>query len=166
MVTRNFRELRDALVADPRRVALLAEAKQRGDAEVAAYDVSLTQLRHARALTQEQLARSLAVSQVQVSGIENQTDLYLSTLRSYLEAMGAQLELAVVFDDERFVISLPDLIASDQVGDPAGGTVVAPSTRERSLRPKKSPWHGHKVSSAQAGQKAKGSEFVRKTAPP
>jgi hypothetical protein len=37
------------------------------------------------------------VSQAQVSRIENQTDLYLSTLASYLEAMGGELTIAASF---------------------------------------------------------------------
>ncbi len=74
-------------------------ARERLDADLALHRQTLGALRRARALTQSQLARSLDVTQAQVSRIENQADLYLSTLRSYVEAMGGELELRVVFAD-------------------------------------------------------------------
>jgi transcriptional regulator with XRE-family HTH domain len=58
---------------------------------------TLSQLRRARRLTQKQLAMAMRVSQAQVSRVENQADLYLSTLRSYVEAMGGELEIRVAF---------------------------------------------------------------------
>lgn len=74
--------------------------------ELDAHERSLRDLRRARALTQTQLGRALDVSQAQVSRIESQTDLYLSTLESYLGAMGGHLELVGVFDDVRVPLSL------------------------------------------------------------
>jgi hypothetical protein len=64
------------------------------------------ELRKARTLTQEQLAATLGVTQAQVSRIEHQTDLYLSTLAGYLEAMGGHLELVGVFGTARVSLSL------------------------------------------------------------
>jgi len=84
------------------------------DAEQAAYDRALANLRRARSFTQVQLARALGVSQAQISRIENQTDLYLSTLASYVAALGGELELRAVFDDEQeFPIELGDLTAAE-----------------------------------------------------
>lgn len=71
-----------------------------------AYAASLAELRKARTLTQEQLAATLGVTQAQVSRIEHQTDLYLSTLAGYLEAMGGHLELVGVFGTARVSLSL------------------------------------------------------------
>ena len=88
MPARNFRELHDQIVADPGRAKRLEEAERRVEAELASYEQSLAELRRARAYTQAQLAKALNVSQAQVSRIEHQTDLYLSTLQNYLEAMG------------------------------------------------------------------------------
>lgn len=79
------------------------------EAEETAYASSLADLRKARALTQQQLSSSLGVTQAQVSRIEHQTDLYLSTLAGYLEAMGGHLELVGVFDTGRVSLSLGDL---------------------------------------------------------
>ena len=72
------------------------------------YRRTLSQLRNARRLTQVQLAAILGVSQAPVSRVENQADLYLSTLRSYVQAMGGEPELRAVFPDGQAVaITLP-----------------------------------------------------------
>jgi hypothetical protein len=42
-----------------------------------------------------------------VSQLENQSDLYLSTLKRYIEAVGGELEVAAVFDGERIEIGVP-----------------------------------------------------------
>jgi len=76
------------------------------EAEETAYASSLAELRKARTLTQQQRAATLGVTQAQVSRIEHQTDLYLSTLAGYLEAMGGHLELVGVFDSARVSLSL------------------------------------------------------------
>lgn len=76
------------------------------EAEDTAYAASLAELRKARALTQQQLSASLGVTQAQVSRIEHQTDLYLSTLANYLDAMGGHLELVGVFETGRVSLSL------------------------------------------------------------
>jgi hypothetical protein len=54
------------------------------------------------------------VSQAQVSRIENQADLYLSTLRSYIAAMGGELQLRAVFPDGQAAI-----ISADELLEPA-----------------------------------------------
>ena len=68
------------------------------DAEQALYDRTLPELRRARSFTQAQLAKVLGASQAQVSRIENQADLYLSTLAGYVAAFGGELQLRAVFD--------------------------------------------------------------------
>lgn len=55
----------------------------------------LKALRQLAALSQDQIARSLGVKQPSVLKIERQTDLYLSTLRRFIEAAGGTLELRV-----------------------------------------------------------------------
>ncbi len=94
-----WREVRDARLATPEDRARYDAARQALDAGLLAHRRSLRELRRARELTQAQLAASLGVSQAQVSRIETQADLYLSTLRSYVQAMGGDLELRVVFGD-------------------------------------------------------------------
>lgn len=77
--------------ADPRKVADHKRAMER--------ELTLAELRKLRELTQQQLARSLDTSQSSVSQIEKRTDLYVSTLRSYIEAVGGRLEIVAVFPD-------------------------------------------------------------------
>ena len=55
----------------------------------------LKALRNLAQRSQEQIAQSLGVKQPSVLKIERQTDLYLSTLRRFVEAAGGKLELRV-----------------------------------------------------------------------
>jgi len=55
----------------------------------------LKALRKLAARSQEQIAQSLGIKQPSVFKIERQTDLYLSTLRRFVEAAGGTLELRV-----------------------------------------------------------------------
>ena len=59
----------------------------------------LHELRAARRLTQQQLARTLDMTQAAVSQMEKRTDMYLSTLENFVEAMGGHLEMRAVFPD-------------------------------------------------------------------
>lgn len=73
------------------------QAAARGEALVAE-QLTLQQLRRARALTQAQLAEVWGKNQVSISQIEKRTDLLISTLRRYVEAMGGRLSLVVEFE--------------------------------------------------------------------
>jgi len=59
----------------------------------------LQELRQARNLSQEQLAQTLSVKQAAVSKIEHRTDMYISTLRNFIKAMGGDLEITAKFPD-------------------------------------------------------------------
>lgn len=59
----------------------------------------LPEVRRARRLTQIALAERLEIPQGEVSRIERRSDMYLRTLRSYIEAAGGQLHLVVEFPD-------------------------------------------------------------------
>ena len=61
--------------------------------------LTLQELRKAKALTQVQLAETLGIRQATVAQMEKRSDLMLSTLRSYVEAMGGRLNLIVEFPD-------------------------------------------------------------------
>jgi hypothetical protein len=56
---------------------------------------SLRELRKAAGKAQAEIAATLKIKQPSVSKIERQTDMYLSTLRSYVEAIGGELDLVV-----------------------------------------------------------------------
>jgi DNA-binding XRE family transcriptional regulator len=60
---------------------------------------SLRDLRLAMSLTQEHMAEILGVGQESVSRLEKRSDLLLSTLRSYVKAMGGELRLVAKFPD-------------------------------------------------------------------
>jgi predicted transcriptional regulator len=70
--------------------------------------LELAELRKHRGITQVQLADRLRISQGNVSEMEHRRELYLSTLREYVEALGGRLELAAVFPDERVPIAAAD----------------------------------------------------------
>jgi DNA-binding transcriptional regulator YiaG len=93
---KNFRELR-AGMSTAAKVA--SEAEQRGLLE----EMSLYQLRKALELTQTKIAGELHIGQGDVSKLEKRTDMYVSTLASYLQAVGADLEIRAVFPDGRAV---------------------------------------------------------------
>jgi transcriptional regulator with XRE-family HTH domain len=67
--------------------------------------LSLAELRKALELTQAQLADALDMTQPGISRVEKQTDLFVSTLRSYIEALGGQLHVTAVFDDHEIQIA-------------------------------------------------------------
>lgn len=81
-----------------------AEAKIRRQVQLAPLIMRLYQLREARNLTQTSLAQTLKVNQGAVSKMEKRTDMYVSTLRSYLKAMGAELQIKAIFPDGEVLI--------------------------------------------------------------
>jgi transcriptional regulator with XRE-family HTH domain len=62
-------------------------------------EINLREMRRLRKLTQARLSKKLKIGQEGVSRIEKRTDLYLSTLRSYVEGVGGKLSLIVEFPD-------------------------------------------------------------------
>jgi DNA-binding XRE family transcriptional regulator len=96
-MARNFKELRDRM--DPGR---RARNEARVKAAVAA--LPLDEPREARSLTQTQLAEILHVSQGAVSKVERRADMYISTLRSYVRAMGGDLQMRAVFPEGEVII--------------------------------------------------------------
>ena len=65
----------------------------------------LNELRRARAFTQTTLATTMETSQSEVSKIEQRTDCYVSTLRTFIEAMGGELDIVARFPDGAVKIS-------------------------------------------------------------
>ena len=62
-------------------------------------ELPLHELRAARRLSQEALAAMLQTGQSSVSRLESRTDMYVSTLRGYIEALGGELEITARFPD-------------------------------------------------------------------
>lgn len=73
-------------------------------------EMPLHELRQARGLSQKIRAEVLGVEQPSIAKLEKRADMYLSTLRSYIEAMGGELELVARFPDGAVkIINLSDL---------------------------------------------------------
>jgi transcriptional regulator with XRE-family HTH domain len=67
--------------------------------------MALDELRVARQMTQEHLARILRTSQAAISKIERRADMYVSTLQNMVRAMGGALEIRAVFPEGNVVIN-------------------------------------------------------------
>ncbi len=98
------------------RVKMSAGAQKRTAvrANTLMQEMPLYELRQARQLSQEQLARELHVRQANVSKIERRTDVYVSTLRSYVEAMGGELEITAKFPQGAVKIKQFETIGAKQ----------------------------------------------------
>ena|SRR5580704_13194395 len=91
-MAKNFRELLERMSPESR-----ARAEAKAQAMLA--EMALDELREARKLTQVQLADLLQVGQPAIAKLEKRTDMYLSTLRDAIKAMGGDLEIRAVFPD-------------------------------------------------------------------
>lgn len=80
-------------------MAALPVERRAGIEARAAELATLKDLRQAVAQTQEELAAALGVGQDTISRLEKRSDMLLSTLRRYVEAMGGKLELVAQFPD-------------------------------------------------------------------
>jgi|SRR5579872_472266 len=96
-MARNFRELQARM--DP---ASRADNEQRVRQEL--QRMALEELRSAKQLTQSDMAEMLDVPQSSISRIEQRADMYLSTLRNYIHAVGGELRIQAVFPDGGAVV--------------------------------------------------------------
>ena len=62
-------------------------------------EMPLNELRNARGLSQQMLAEALHIQQPAIAKLEKRTDMYISTLRSHIKAMGGELEVIARFPD-------------------------------------------------------------------
>lgn len=101
--TKSYRRLHEEVVGRPGAAARLAALREDTVAEIGLYE-----LRRALDRSQTELAAELGISQSAISQLERAGDVKLSTLRNYLEHLGARLELLAVFedDDEEHVIPI------------------------------------------------------------
>ena len=91
-MTKKWESLREK-VTPARREANRLAAEEMIDA------MPLEELRTARNITQTHLATLLRITQASVSKMEKRTDMYVSTLRSFVEAMGGELEIRAIFPE-------------------------------------------------------------------
>ncbi len=97
-MARSFTELRKKLTPESRRrsEALAAELRS---------DIRLTELRHALGVSQEELADLLDKKQAAISRFERRSDMHISTLREFINALGGRLEIIATFPNGSYHIS-------------------------------------------------------------
>ncbi len=135
-------KLREELEAKPGAKEAIARAREESLEEIRLYD-----LRHAEAVSQAELAGRLEVTQGAISKFEHAEDVRLSTLRQYLHALGARLELVAVFDDEERRVPVhhgppgADTPGSPRQGESSTGssTGSSPTSRTRATPGSGSP---------------------------
>jgi DNA-binding transcriptional regulator YiaG len=83
------------------RAQMSPEAQVRSDVKASQMiaEMALGELRRARGLSQEALAAMLHVKQPSIAKLEQRTDMYISTLRTHIKAMGGELEIIARFPD-------------------------------------------------------------------
>jgi len=91
-MAKKFKDLRKAMSPE-------AQARSHTNAILMKAKLPLAELRQARHYSQEQLASELHVKQPAVAKIEKKTDMYISTLRRFIEAMGGKLEISAHFPE-------------------------------------------------------------------
>ena len=97
-MAKNFNTLREKMSPEVRALSdkLVKEALA---------EMPLQELRNARGLSQKMLAEALHIQQPAIAKLEKRTDMYISTLRSHIEAMGGELEIIARFPDGNVRIS-------------------------------------------------------------
>ena len=93
-----FSELTKGFSPDRRRRVDALKAELRAE-------MPLHELRRARALSQKDLAERLNVQQPAIAKLERRTDVYVSNLRSYIEAAGGQLKIVAEFPEGEVTIT-------------------------------------------------------------
>jgi hypothetical protein len=94
-MTHKFSELEEKMSPESR--ARVDQAVR--EAREAIKELPLDELRYARVLSHIMLAEALGIQQPAIAKMEKRTDMYISTLRSHIEAMGGQLEITAHFPD-------------------------------------------------------------------
>jgi transcriptional regulator with XRE-family HTH domain len=103
----SFRTIREKMV--PER-----QERIRGRTEELLSELPLQELRQARSLSLEELAEVLGLNQATISKLERRTDMYLSSLRRFVEAMGGELEITASFPEGRVRIHLLEEIDEEK----------------------------------------------------
>ena len=88
-MAKNFKELQA-------KMSPAARSRSEAKAERMIREMALDELRTALDLTQEQLAEVLHVRQAAISKVERRSDMFISTLRKIIEAMGGELEIRAI----------------------------------------------------------------------
>lgn len=94
------------------RMSPEAQGRARTKSDTLETEMALAEVRRAMKLSQEELAAILQINQASVAKMEKRTDMYIGTLRRFIQAMGGELDIVARFPDRQIRI--------DQFGsDPA-----------------------------------------------
>lgn len=96
-MSKPFRDLRKNMSPEAQR-----EAAQK--TQLLLKEMSLQEVRQARKISQESLAKTLETKQANISRLERRTDIHISTLRHYVEAMGGELNIIARFPEGDVII--------------------------------------------------------------
>jgi predicted XRE-type DNA-binding protein len=91
-MARKFAELRAKLTPE-------AQARSAALAEGMLVEMQLQELRKSRKFTQVEVAQALEIEQTAVSKLEHREDMFVSTLRDYVKALGGELHMVATFPD-------------------------------------------------------------------
>jgi transcriptional regulator with XRE-family HTH domain len=91
-MAKKFAELRAKMSPD-------AQARAAARAEAMLLEMQLQELRKSRQVTQVEVAKAMNVEQAAISKLERREDMYVSTLREYVKALGGELKLVASFPD-------------------------------------------------------------------
>jgi len=87
------------------RMSSERQGRAKARAAVILADMRLRELRRARQLSQQALAKTMRTTQGEISKIEHRTDAYISTLRSYVEALNGRLRIVADFSEGSYEIT-------------------------------------------------------------
>ncbi|MET3105861.1 transcriptional regulator with XRE-family HTH domain [Oxalobacteraceae bacterium GrIS 2.11] len=91
-MAKNFGTLRNKMSSD-------SQARAAAKTEAMMTEMRLQELRLLRNVTQVEMAEFLALQQSAISKLEHRDDMYVSTLRQYIRALGGELKLIASFPD-------------------------------------------------------------------
>jgi len=97
-MTKKFAKLRSKMRPE-------SQQRARDMAQATLAEMPLQELRQARGLSQKALAEALHVQQPSIAKLEKRTDMYISTLRGHIEAMGGELDVIARFPEGAVRIS-------------------------------------------------------------
>jgi predicted transcriptional regulator len=103
----SFAELRARMTPE-------AQAQAASEALRLEAEMNLAELRRALRLSQEEIAQILEVGQASVAKMEKRADMYVSTVRRFIEAMGGELEIVARFREHSVRIRNFSDLSEDQ----------------------------------------------------
>jgi transcriptional regulator with XRE-family HTH domain len=97
-MARKFAELRAKMSEESRARAHALHQKM-------VAEMALHELRQARGISQVKLAEALNIKQPNIAKMEKRADVYISSLRAVIEAMGGTLDIVACFPDGKVKIT-------------------------------------------------------------